>query len=153
MELSEIAKQRLSAAGWTPGRDVSGKLSKWVHTLREKGGFEVFPAAERVLREFGGLSVEQRGPGVTSARESFSLDPLLGVNGRRMFGRYAEFLGVSLYPLGTAFAGDMYLVVAEDDRVFGIGEEAWLVGRGIVEALDTLLVGRMLTSLGGPARR
>lgn len=149
--LSDLARKRLSAAGWTPGRDVREQVAVWKEVLSSQGGFEIFPAAERVLREFGGLDIQEKGPGVTCYRQPFTIDPTLGVKCKRLLIRYGDFLGAELYPIGAELGEDILLVIASDNRVFAIGEGVWLVGLGIVDALDALLVGRMPKFLGAPA--
>ena len=148
--LSDLARKRLSAAGWTPGRDVREQVAVWKDALSSQGGFEIFPAAERALREFGGLKVQQEGPGVTCYRTPFAIDPTLGGKCKKLLIHYGDFLGAELYPIGAKFGEDTLLVVASDSRVFAIGEGVWLVGLGIVDALDALLVGRMPNFLGTP---
>ncbi|NPC48128.1 hypothetical protein D7X99_13865 [Corallococcus sp. AB032C] len=148
-KLSEVARARLVSAGWKPGRDVHEQVVVWRDALKAQGGFEIFPAAERVLSEFGGLDIKQGGPGITARRQSFVLDPIVGIRDRDFLRRYEKFLGVELYPIGRTFEDDMLLVVASDGRVFGVTEGVYLIGIGIVDAMDALLVGRMSKFLGG----
>ncbi|NBD08506.1 SUKH-3 domain-containing protein [Corallococcus silvisoli] len=148
--LSSVARSRLVAAGWVEGRDVGDQVALWREMLEAQGGFKIFPAAERALRQFGGIVVRQDGVGLTCHRQSFVVDPMVAVRSRKLFGRYEVFLGVGLYPLGRVFDGEAYLAIAEDERVFAVGEGAWYFGLGVVEAMDALLVGRMPKLLGSP---
>ena len=52
-------------------------VASWKATLMASDGFEMFPSAERVLLEFGGLSVDQQGPGETCSVEPITLNPTL----------------------------------------------------------------------------
>ncbi|WP_082801189.1 SUKH-3 domain-containing protein [Herbidospora cretacea] len=52
----------LARAGWKPGRQVD--TSAWLSRL-EADGFVMHDAAERFLREFGGLVVPHGGPGIS----------------------------------------------------------------------------------------
>ena len=51
----------LTEAGWYPGRERADLVASWKATLMDSDGFEMFPSAERVLLEFGGLNVDQEG--------------------------------------------------------------------------------------------
>ncbi|GHF76946.1 hypothetical protein GCM10018790_63740 [Kitasatospora xanthocidica] len=62
----------LRLSGWFPGRSVG--ISGYKETL---SGFAWHEASERFLEEFGGISVDVRGPGVSVAREPFEIDPEL----------------------------------------------------------------------------
>src|SRR3954468_13334114 len=65
----EVLKM-LRKAGWFPGRDISDNLEL-------PPGFQPFPAALRVLREFGLLQIGHKGSGVRRARCPGVLDPML----------------------------------------------------------------------------
>jgi SUKH-3 immunity protein of toxin-antitoxin system len=139
----------LEGAGWFEGRDVSRKLADWRTRLREHG-FEPSLAAERALREFGGIRVHQRAPGVNLARESFDLDPLLALGQRDRFKRYETTLGLSLYPFGEWADGALFLAIASDGRVFAIGDdEINLVGGTAKEAILNLIRGVRGASIEG----
>jgi len=79
-------RQRLLGLGWTHGRDVREKvdawLGDWVDELAalpfERDGYpryEPFPAALKMLYEFGGLYSMSNGRGITSAQIPFSIYP------------------------------------------------------------------------------
>ncbi|MCX4546584.1 SUKH-3 domain-containing protein [Streptomyces sp. NBC_01565] len=70
------------------------------------------------LREFGGLTVGSRGPGITRAREAFELDPLLALGEDDCFGEWGEEICRCLFPLceldhGHAFLGVMPVRMAD----------------------------------------
>jgi len=68
-EYSPEVEDALRAAGWTPGRstDVAG----WTE-LFEADGVRPHDAAITFLREFGGLSFDLTGPGVSRAKSPFA---------------------------------------------------------------------------------
>ncbi|MFE3188717.1 SUKH-3 domain-containing protein [Nocardia sp. NPDC059240] len=63
-QLTSETERVLRASGWWPGRQVD--TSAWKETV-ERGGFRWNAAVERFLGEFGGLTVDIAGPGITSA--------------------------------------------------------------------------------------
>src|SRR5919109_3720081 len=115
----DFATKLLRTAGWFEGRDVAEKVVEWRARL-SLDGFEPFVAAERGLREFGGIRIEQRGPGINLARQSFEIDPLLGLGERDRFEYFEKILGVALYPFGECENGASFLAIASDGRVFAL---------------------------------
>ncbi|WP_428986466.1 SUKH-3 domain-containing protein [Streptomyces camelliae] len=62
----------LEALGWTPGRKVD--TARW-RSMFEAVGLPMHDTAEAFLQEFGGLTVNVSGPGISCARTPFELDP------------------------------------------------------------------------------
>lgn len=138
---ADFAIQLLRAAGWFEGRDVAGMVDAWRARLIEDG-FEPTIAAERALREFGGIRVIQRAPGINLARDTFEIDPLLGLGEHDRFERFETILGVSLYPMGECGGGHEFLAIASDGRVFVVGDdEIDLAGGTAREAILNLICG------------
>lgn len=130
----------LRAAGWHPGREVP--TAAWESLLRERGGFEIHDAARRFLAEFGGLAVPARGPGVTSAKVAFTLDPSAAEWDDEIFDVLSEEAGAYLYPLGEADHRNAYLGMAPDGSVYiGMDTATPLSGSGD-GALEKLVEGR-----------
>lgn len=146
-EMSEEHGQRwsaetdrvLRAAGWYPGRSVP--TEQWESTLREHGGFEIHPAARRFLAEFGGLAVDQEGPGVTMARAPFRLDPLAAEWDDEIFDVLSEEAGVPLYPIGDAMRRNSYLGIAPNGAVYIGMDSVALLAETPDEALRKLVEG------------
>ena len=67
-------ESELRAAGWFPGRQVDPRM--YLQGL-DLSALVLHPAAERFLAEYGGLALKPHGPGVTRAKEHFTLDPRL----------------------------------------------------------------------------
>jgi hypothetical protein len=126
--------EMLVEAGWFSGRDVFSQL-------RLPAGFAVFGAAQRVLMEFGMLRVGRDGPGLASARTPVDLDPMLCWGEDDRFSDYADALGSSLYPLGEAAHGHVFVAIDELGRVFLIMDSMWFVSYTFDDALDKLLRG------------
>src|SRR5581483_7135214 len=78
--------QTLVGLGWRRGRDVRDRVDPWLERWTgelaalpfERDGcprYEPFPAARKVLYEFGGLSSMDNGRGRTSAKVPFQIYP------------------------------------------------------------------------------
>lgn len=144
---SAQTENTLRRAGWYPGRQVPEKVASW------KGNemlspFEMFPAAERVLLEFGGLKVDERGLGETCAREPFEADPTLAGYEQELFDYFSTFVNTRLYPLGEVDNGHNYWAIGEDDRVYLLMNDIQLLGKNIDQALENLIRGRSATEIG-----
>lgn len=128
----------LRAAGWLPGRQVD--TDAWRERL-ELGGFRWNVAADRFLEEFGGLAVDVSGPGITSAREPFELDPTLVEGDDDRFAGWAEVVGESIAPVGELDSGRYFLGMSETGDLYLVAD--WLASFGqIPEALESLILGR-----------
>ena len=102
---------RLRRAGWHSGRDV-------LRELKLPSGFSLFPAALKVLAEFGGLDFRSR-----SGRTS--LDPNAGEEILAEVKQYEERLGTCLYPLGICEGGDtIYILIDENGIIYALA--GWL---------------------------
>jgi hypothetical protein len=130
----------LRAAGWYPGRRVD--VSEWKRLLAA-GGVHMHAAAEEFLREFGGLYVSSEGPGVTSGREPFEIDPALCADSEEdRFLAWGEEIGRPVFPLGELDDGRFCLGIDEYGEIYLV--ETWLAsfGRGD-EAMEKLVLGYM----------
>ncbi|WP_367130336.1 SUKH-3 domain-containing protein [Saccharothrix sp. HUAS TT1] len=137
---SEETERVLGEAGWRPGREVP--TDGWESLLRERGGFEAHDAARRFLAEFGGLAVPARGPGVTSAKLSFTLDPSAAEWDDEIFDYLSQEAGAPLYPLGEVDRRNSYLGMAPDGSVYlGMDSVMHLAESGDL-ALERLVEGR-----------
>lgn len=131
----------LTEAGWYPGRERADLVASWKATLMDSDGFEMFPSAERVLLEFGGLNVDQEGPGETCSVESFTLDPTLAAYEGDRFRELSSSINRRLYPLGEASNGHRFLAISENDSIYLLMTDLNLLGKNIDEALERLLRG------------
>ncbi|MEV0272865.1 SUKH-3 domain-containing protein [Hamadaea sp. NPDC050747] len=127
----------LRAAGWFRGRVV--ETAEWNRALLEDGFGEMHPAARSFLTEFGAICVDHAGPGVTSAREPFDLDPLLCLGEADRFLAWSEVVGRSIYPVGDL--DDRYLLGLDEDSTLYL-VATWLATFGrLPQALDALVLG------------
>jgi hypothetical protein len=105
----------LRAAGWFPGRQVSQKkLEEW-EAIRP-----LFPAAHRVLREFGNLEIPYiTGPNMGHDDElALSFDPFINwePDSNESMAKFEEEFGCRLYPLGVSEA---HLGFYKGERLLG----------------------------------
>lgn len=142
--------QDLYLAGWRPGRDHRAGVDAWLERYAEVlSGFELSPAARRVLDEFGGLVLPQRGPGggpgggFPSSLFPFEMDDS---DNRSLFGRpqgFSEETGIGVFPIGVYDDEGSDLVVDVAGRVLVLHwADDVLVGDSFESALDWLLCGR-----------
>jgi hypothetical protein len=135
--LSTEVRRVLLAAGWQPGRRVD--TAGW-RTQLEAAGFAMHDAAERFLAEFGGLTIDLSGPGLSMARQPFELDPLLCLGEDDRFAEWGEVIGRSLFPLGELDKGRFFLGIDETGEVYLI--ETWLASFGPArDAIGNLILG------------
>ncbi|MFE4176433.1 SUKH-3 domain-containing protein [Streptomyces sp. NPDC056909] len=129
----------LRDAGWRPGRSVDTAV--WREVL-EADGFRMHLAAEEFLREFGGLRVGDRGPGITRAREAIEFDPLLAVGEGDYFGEWSEEIGHRLFPVGELDHGRAFLGLDEQGELYAVADWPARFGR-MPEAMENLVLGVM----------
>ena len=138
---SRPAEETLRRVGWYPGRQVREMVDSWKRTLKLSDGLEMFPRAETVLLEFGGLRIDQQGPGVTCARESFTFDPTAAVYEGDRFSDFSTMLRTKLYPLGEASGGHCFWAIGENGDIYLLMNDLILLGNTIEDALEKLLIG------------
>jgi hypothetical protein len=137
---SKRAEQELRAAGWFPERNVDIEL--WRGRLEADGLVRMHSAAERFLAEFAGLAVDVGGPGISSVREPFELNPLRLIGELDRFAEWGEELGISLFPIGLLDRGRFLLGISETSEIFLV--ETWVATFGVGDAgLEHLVLGVM----------
>jgi len=149
---SEETERLLIDAGWYPGRRQDERVATWRRDLAETDAFQMFPAAEVALKEFGGINVRGDGPGIECARGSVELDPELAQGERERFERFRDIVGQDIFPLGEAHDGHAFLAIDRIGRVLLIGDEVQFVGSNIQSALDAILTGRLPRRLNNERR-
>ncbi len=97
-------------------------------------------AAEGFLSEFGGLSFEYGGDGISRARESFEFDPLLGLGEDDRFGEWGELIGRRLFPIGELDQGRYFLGLDEAATIYLVAD--WLGQFGVgLDGMESLILG------------
>ncbi|MFI8350972.1 SUKH-3 domain-containing protein [Streptomyces sp. NPDC085596] len=127
----------LEASGWAPGRRVD--TGCW-RSMFEPVGLVMHGAAEAFLREFGGLTMNVSGPGITCARTPFELDPELAGGEEDRFLEWSESIGRRLFPVGELDHGRFFLAIDEVDEIYLV--ETWIASFGPApQALENLVLG------------
>lgn len=97
----------------------------------EAVGLAMHDAAEAFLQEFGGLTVNVSGPGISCARTPFELNPELA---------WGEAIGRHLYPLGELDHGRFFLGIDEVGVIYLV--ETWVASFGpMPDAMESLVLG------------
>jgi|SRR5215212_2566067 len=138
---SAKTENTLQRAGWYPGRQVPDKLASWKDN-EMLAHFEMFPTAERILLEFGGLRVDESGPGETCAQEPFVVDPTVAAYEQELCRYFSTLVNTRLYPLGEVDNGHNYWAIGENNQVYLLMNDIQLLGEDIDEALENLIIGR-----------
>jgi hypothetical protein len=140
----EVEKVLLDS-GWYPGRVVEeSQLEQWyvLNWGAEIGYCRIFPSALKVLREFGGLSIEQDEPGLTCYRSSFYCDPFkaIGIMDHRWIA-FEWFLDTRLYPLGVKSSQDIVVAISQKGHVYFIDSDGQFVNENFDGALENFIIG------------
>jgi hypothetical protein len=142
--------EALTAAGWQPGRRVPEPTAKAIAAVSEVVSalgrrHTVVEPAVAALTEFGGLWIDQEGPGRDQLRRPFGLDPTVVAASVDTLTEVGRVLGLWLFPIGSEGAQDSILAMDEHGRVFAIDQAGeWFVGGSIDEALVALIEGHRL---------
>jgi hypothetical protein len=107
---------------WTEGRH--GPLAIHVRSSQPR----LHDAAEAFLQEFGGLTVNVSGPGISCARTPFELDPELAWGEDDRFTEWGEAIGRHLCPLGELDHGRFFLGIDEVGVIYLV--ETWVASFG-----------------------
>lgn len=131
-------EQALRTVGWLPGRHVDTTV--WDSVLQRSGYPSMHAAAQEFLGEFGGLCFPERGPGISSFREAFEIDPTLAVGEDDRFSGWSAHLGRNLYPLGELDGGRFFLGIDECREVYLVAD--WIARFGPANvAIEKLIYG------------
>lgn len=102
-------------------------------------------AARDFLAEFGNISVNVRGEGVSYARAPFTFDPLLADGEEGRFLEWSGGIGESIYPIGM-LEQVYFLGIGESGRVYIVAD--WLARfRPMPLAIEDLILGIAAESL------
>ena len=134
---SNETEQVLRDSGWQPGRRVDAQ--PWLERLASNG-ILVHESAATFLAEFGGLSVEIDGPGVTRARTPFELDPDLVDGEEDRFADWSKEIGEHIVPIGELDRGRYFLGISGAGTVYIVADWLSSLGTGD-EGLERLIRG------------
>ena len=138
LQPSPDAEAILRQVGWSPDREVD--VSEWVRTLRDEGN-QVFPFAEAIMKNFGGLRLRHSEAGGPS-RHDFDVNPSHWYDQRDRVSDIEEVLGTAVCPLGETSGAAMLAVLADGRVIDEFEGEVIQIGENWRAALDNRLFGR-----------
>ncbi len=137
---SQATETILRKAGWFPGRNVSDLVEGWRVELRRLNNQEMFPEAEKILLEFGGLKIKTP---TNKDIPKYDLNPLLVIGENDRFEAFEEILKAKLYPLGEADGGHAFLAVSEDGKIYLLMMNLFFVADNFDETLEIMASRKM----------
>jgi hypothetical protein len=129
----KLVIEELQGAGWTPGRIAYS----FVKLLSD---FRIFPAAESVLNEFGGLKIGACGTGVERATSQLVIQPDLAEGLSKHCGQVTA-QGARLFPLGEIDYGHATILIDEHGNVYMFFDQLEFLAPSFDQALVMLLLG------------
>ena len=109
---SQPVRDILCAAGWFDGRKVS------LDQIPLPEEYSLFPKAEEVVLEFGGLHFGESRRGVNCAASDVEIMPLAGGGLGSHIKRYEPVIQTRLYPLGHLQGRHCLLIIDELGRIY-----------------------------------
>ena len=89
------------------------------------------------------MTIEQMGPGIECARETFQFDPVVAAGYENEFRWVEEAIDDrDLFPLGEIPSAPAFIAIARSGAVYYLMERVGLLGRSIDEALIRMIEGR-----------
>lgn len=137
--MSAESESELRAVGWFPGRRTDP--STYLAGL-DLSVLVFHSVAERFLAEYGGLDLTPSGPGITCAKQHFTLDPRLCAGEEDRFAEWSRSVDRSLFPVGELDHGRFFLGIDEHAEIYLV--EIWVASFGrMPTAMENLLSGVM----------
>jgi SUKH-3 immunity protein len=132
---SDPVVEALRKAGWYEGRLISSSdISPSELTL--------FPAAEKVISEFGELHIGESGPGIDFATSDVNIDPRLGAHLWHDLNDIGSARRTRLYPLGEVHLGHGLLIIDEQGRIYLWADDLERFAGSFSQALEMLVLGK-----------
>jgi hypothetical protein len=132
---SHEAEEILRKAGWLNGRKATQAAAPAIQ-------LDLFPKAQEVLSEFGGLHIGECGPGIDCATSDVNISPDLCVHLDQELTEHSRRIGKKLFPLGEVHRGHGYLVIDEDGKAYLLSDELELHADTFWESLEALVLGK-----------
>lgn len=113
----------MAAAGWHPGRNMTGLVSSWRSRILQRGGFWT-PKAEAILAEYGELELRSAEKLVQGVDHSaiFGVDPMEVE--ADLLEEYEEGTGQKLCPIGFIEGGLYYLAMCSQGEIYIMAPES-----------------------------
>lgn len=124
----------LEEAGWDTAKDRLQGLELPVD-------FDLFPLAETILREFGGLRIGRVGSGVDFARSDVRIYPMAGAGFKEEVSECPELPAGLCYPLGDFHREHGLLFIFENGEIYYLFDGMTWLADSFDAALVALLLG------------
>jgi hypothetical protein len=137
---SEEVTKILTHAGWYQDRNV-------IDDLEIASKFTLFPRAQEVLAEFGGLRFVSPDPG-PYAKNEVPIDPNIANYSERRIRSYQALLNIKLFPLGGFGDSDGYIIIDEEGRIYVlpiVSGKLVPLAQSFSDALELLLLNKRLS--------
>lgn len=124
--------------------------ARWEAELVADGFPPLHPVARHFLAEFGGLAVRYSGPGVTRAREPFTLVPTDCSGEADRFIEWGQQVGRNIAPIGELAGGTCSwapLGIDEQEEVYIVIDRLATFGH-LPLAMDHLVLGHLPREIG-----
>jgi hypothetical protein len=131
----------LRDGGWYENRNVTDNLSL-------SSQLNLFPAAQCILAEFGGLCFGSSGAGIECAKSKLQIDSFIEIWTVPELQKFACLLKTELIPIGELDDGDEYLIVDEKGRIYVqslVSLELVPIASTFSQCLELILLGKKLS--------
>jgi SUKH-3 immunity protein len=140
-QVSSAIVNVLREAGWQENRNVT-------HALALPSQFALFPRAQEVLAEFGGLRFGSCGAGIECGTSDVYIDPCMATHMISELQSYEKILQTKLFALGEVDGGHGYLIIDEEGRTYILSAMSLDLGplaATFSQCLEFLLLGKRLS--------
>jgi hypothetical protein len=146
-KFTEQVKRLLLNAGWSPERLINTDFYK--QRLME-AGYEVFPAVDSFLSEFGDLSIRFTKKG-TDIEDFLNFEVPLAVSGISPLwikDDYVDRVGKDLCIIGQAYSSHLTLMMDKEGKVYGAFDDSlYFVADSGKEAIETICLDHKLKEI------
>jgi len=132
---SKYVHEILVDAGWFEGREVS------LNSIKLPIEYSLFPKAEVVLVEFGGLRIGEQRRGINFGADNITIQPFDGARNAPDFAKYEPVVQSKLYAVGYIGGRHCSVLIDEEGRVYY--SNGYLIRRAcnFDSALELILMG------------
>ncbi|MEY9944643.1 SUKH-3 domain-containing protein [Kitasatospora sp. GAS1066B] len=107
-ELPGVLRTALADGGWTTWYDPASTARRWlIETMATPGpsatgAWQLFPAAQQLIRKYAALTLRPVGPGVDVVARGCVIDPREGQYARAAYTLLSSLVGAAVFPVGSA---------------------------------------------------
>jgi len=138
MQLSQLTRNILENAGWSPLRKID--IKSYEEALLADG-YQINDSVRNFLSEFGGLEINHPAYRVQGEEDKSHFDPIRAIGGiyHETVEEYEKRVGENLVVIGEGYNGHLVFLISESGKVFGAYDDyLTLLGNNIIEALEAI---------------